>query len=133
MRPLSCSRSGRPSHGCGGCASGSAGGTGSGPRDRFFQYQTRLRRFHARHADGIFSAATTGKRILLADFDLTGGTIGFYLKLSHNYSLVDALQHAEHLDMALWNSLTVNHGGVDILPSPAAPYAEPLDPGPCGC
>ena len=33
----------------------------------------------------------TGKRILLADFDLTGGTIGFYLKLSHNYSLVDAL------------------------------------------
>ena len=69
----------------------------------------------------------TGKRILLADFDLTGGTIGFYLKLSHNYSLVDALQHAEHLDLALWNSLTVNYGGVDILPAPAAPYAEPLD------
>jgi pilus assembly protein CpaE len=69
----------------------------------------------------------TGKRILLADFDLTGGTIGFYLKLSHNYSLVDALQHAEHMDMALWNSLTVNYGGVDILPAPAAPYAEKLD------
>ena len=69
----------------------------------------------------------TGKRILLADFDLTGGTIGFYLKLSHNYSLVDALQHAEHLDLALWNSLTVNYGGVDILPAPAAPYADPLD------
>src|SRR3984957_10515956 len=43
----------------------------------------------------------TGKRILLADFDLTGGTIGFYLKLSHNYSLVDALQHSEHMDLAL--------------------------------
>jgi pilus assembly protein CpaE len=69
----------------------------------------------------------TGKRILLADFDLTGGTIGFYLKLSHNYSLVDALQHAEHLDIALWNSLTVNYGGVDILPAPAAPYADALD------
>jgi pilus assembly protein CpaE len=69
----------------------------------------------------------TGKRILLADFDLTGGTIGFYLKLSHNYSLVDALQHADHMDLALWNSLTVNYGGVDILPAPAAPYAEPLD------
>src|SRR5580704_12272568 len=63
----------------------------------------------------------TGKRILLADFDLTGGTIGFYLKLSHNYSLVDALQHSEHMDLALWNSLTVNYGGVDILPAPAAP------------
>jgi pilus assembly protein CpaE len=69
----------------------------------------------------------TGKRILLADFDLTGGTIGFYLKLSHNYSLVDALQHSEHMDVALWNSLTVNYGGVDILPAPAVPYAEPLD------
>ncbi len=70
----------------------------------------------------------TQKRILLADFDLTGGTIGFYLKLSQNYSLVDALQHAEHLDLALWNSLTVNYGGIDILPAPAAPYAEPIDP-----
>ena len=70
----------------------------------------------------------TGQRVLLADGDLTGGTIGFYLKLSHNYSLVDALQHAEHLDPALWNSLTVNYGGVDILPAPAAPYAEQIDP-----
>jgi pilus assembly protein CpaE len=69
----------------------------------------------------------TGKRILLADFDLTGGTIGFYLKLSHNYSLVDALQHSDHMDPALWSSLTVNYGGVDILPAPAVPYAEGLD------
>lgn len=69
----------------------------------------------------------TGKKVLLADFDLTGGTIGFYLKLSHNYSLVDALQHAEHLDLALWNSLTVNYGGLDILPAPAAPYDEGID------
>jgi pilus assembly protein CpaE len=71
----------------------------------------------------------TGKRVLLADCDLTGGTIGFYLKLSHGYSLVDALQHAEHLDPALWSSLTVNYGGVDILPAPAVPYADPLDGG----
>ena len=69
----------------------------------------------------------TGKKILLADFDLTGGTIGFYLKLSHNYSLVDALQHVDHMDPARWSSLTVNYGGVDILPAPATPYAEPLD------
>jgi pilus assembly protein CpaE len=69
----------------------------------------------------------TGKRILLADLDLTGGTIGFYLKLTQDYSLVDALQHVEHLDLALWNSLTVNYGGIDILPAPAAPYADPID------
>lgn len=69
----------------------------------------------------------TGKRVLLADFDLTGGTIGFYLKLGHSYSLVDALQHAEHLDAALWTSLVQNSGGVDILSAPAAPYSEPID------
>jgi pilus assembly protein CpaE len=71
---------------------------------------------------------TSGQRVLLVDCDLTGGTIGFYLKLTHNYSLVDALQHAEHLDANLWSSLTVNYGGVDILPAPAAPFAEPIDP-----
>jgi len=63
--------------------------------------------------------------------DLTGGTIGFYLKLTHNYSLLDALQHVEHLDAALWNSLVVNHGGVDILPAPALPYADPVDGSRC--
>src|SRR6202046_5236158 len=31
------------------------------------------------------------------------------------------------MDLALWNSLTVNYGGVDILPAPAAPSADPLD------
>ena len=43
--------------------------------------------------------------------------------------MVDALQHAEHLDPTLWSSLAVSHGGLDILPSPAAPYAEPIDGG----
>jgi pilus assembly protein CpaE len=70
----------------------------------------------------------TGQKVLLADCDLTGGTIGFYLKLTHSYSLVDALQHVERLDHLLWNSLTVNHFGVDIVPAPAMPYAESLDP-----
>lgn len=71
----------------------------------------------------------TGKRVLLADFDLMGGTIGFYLKVSHAYSLVDALQHAEHLDPSLWSSLAVHCGGVDILPAPGAPYADPVEGG----
>ncbi len=70
----------------------------------------------------------TGKRILLADFDLAGGTIGFYLKLNHQYSVVDALQHAEKMDVTLWSSMAVAHASVDILPSPAAPYADPVDP-----
>jgi pilus assembly protein CpaE len=69
----------------------------------------------------------TGKRVLLVDCDLTGGTIGFYLKLSHQHSLLDVLSQAESLNPASWNSLTVNYGGVDILPAPAAPYADAVD------
>ena len=69
----------------------------------------------------------TGKRVLLADFDLMGGTIGFYLKVNHAYSLVDALQHAEHLDPSLWSSLAVHCGGVDILPAPGIPYADQVE------
>ncbi len=69
----------------------------------------------------------TGKKVLLVDCDLMGGTIGFYLKLSHSYSLLEALQHADHLDPALWISLTVSCGGVDILPAPAVPYTETIE------
>jgi pilus assembly protein CpaE len=69
----------------------------------------------------------TGKRVLLADFDLMGGTIGFYLKLEHSYSLVEALQHADHLDAALWNSLVVNSGGVDVLAAPLLPHVDPVE------
>jgi pilus assembly protein CpaE len=69
----------------------------------------------------------TGKRVLLADCDLTGGTIGFYLKIHHGSSLVDALQDVDRLDDALWESLVVHHAGVDILPAPAMPYANELD------
>ncbi len=34
----------------------------------------------------------TGKRVLLLDLDLQGGTIGFTLKLNHQYSMLDVLQ-----------------------------------------
>jgi pilus assembly protein CpaE len=69
----------------------------------------------------------TGKKVLLADLDLMGGTIGFYLKLSHTYSLLEALQHAEHLDASLWSSLVLNCGGVDILSAPTTPYADTIE------
>lgn len=70
----------------------------------------------------------TGKRVLLADCDLAGGTIAFYLKLTHAYSIADALQHADRLETALWRSLTVACQGVDILPAPAIPCGDPVDP-----
>lgn len=69
-----------------------------------------------------------GKRVLLADCDLTGGTVGFYLKLTHEYSLTDAIEQAGLLDEARWNSLVARRAGVDILPAPPMPCAEDPDP-----
>ena len=71
----------------------------------------------------------TGKRVLLADLDLEGGTIAFYLKLQPSYSVVDALQQADRLDAGLWSALTVNSSGVDVLAAPDVPYSDGIDPG----
>lgn len=70
---------------------------------------------------------TTNKRVLLADFDLMGGMIGFYLKLTNTKSLLDAVQFAEKLNEGLWPALVAACDGVDILPAPEAPYAGPVD------
>ena len=71
---------------------------------------------------------TTGKRVLLADFDLMGGTIGFYLKLEQTHSLVDVLNQVDKLDPSQWASMMVNSAGIDVLPAPEMPYQEPVDP-----
>ncbi len=68
-----------------------------------------------------------GQRVLLADFDLTGGSVGFYLKVSHGYSLLDVVDHAQQMDPALWGSLTVHYQGVDVLPAPETPHQEPIE------
>ena len=70
----------------------------------------------------------TGRKVLLADFDLIGGAIGFYLKVRHSYSLPDAMASAEHLDPGVWSTMTVNADGVDILASPEEPSTAPIDP-----
>ncbi|MGH9659037.1 MAG: AAA family ATPase, partial [Bryobacteraceae bacterium] len=60
---------------------------------------------------------TTGKRILLADFDLWGGSMSFFFKLSHWCSLADAIKQFDKRD-ADWSSLVVNAEGIDVLPAP---------------
>ncbi|HEY6393268.1 MAG TPA: P-loop NTPase [Bryobacteraceae bacterium] len=70
---------------------------------------------------------TTGKRVLLADFDLMGGMIGFYLKLTNTKSLLDAIQFAENLNESVWPTFVSACDGVDILPAPEAPYAGLID------
>jgi pilus assembly protein CpaE len=70
---------------------------------------------------------TTSKRVLLADFDLMGGMIGFYLKLTNTKSLLDALHAAEKLGDGAWSSFVAAADGVDILPAPETPYAGLVD------
>ena len=65
----------------------------------------------------------TGRRVLLLDLDLLGGTIGFYLKLSHAYSMLDAIEHANRLNPAVWSSMVAHASGIDILPAPEVPIS----------
>lgn len=71
----------------------------------------------------------SGKKVLLADLDLLGGTIGFYLKLHHAFSLLDALSASDQASPAGWQSQVAHQGGVDVLPSPEEPCPLELDPG----
>lgn len=72
------------------------------------------------------------KKILLADFDLTSGTVSFLLKIKSNYSFLDALSRVDSLDSDLWKGLVANAGGIDVLLSPENPVDtshELPDPG----
>jgi pilus assembly protein CpaE len=69
----------------------------------------------------------TLQRVLLADFDLMGGMIAFYLKLANTKSLLDALQCADQLSDAVWPSFIASSDGVDILAAPDTPYVGPID------
>jgi len=70
---------------------------------------------------------TTSQRVLLADFDLMGGIIGFYLKLTGTKSLVDALEFADEAGNGPWQSLVATTDGVDILPAPETPHTGLVD------
>ena len=70
----------------------------------------------------------SGKRVLLADFDLCRGMINFFLKLNHPGSVLDALKNAAHLTTELWSEFVAESGGVDVLCAPDMPYLEAIDP-----
>ncbi|MGD0014587.1 MAG: hypothetical protein ABSD56_09200 [Bryobacteraceae bacterium] len=62
-------------------------------------------------------AADGANRVLLIDFDLNCGIIGFLLHITAEYSVVDAAEHAAHLDEQLWTKLVTKCGNLDVLPS----------------
>jgi pilus assembly protein CpaE len=55
--------------------------------------------------------------VLLADFDLSCGTLGFLLGMEEGPSIVDAAEHAGQLDEALWPKLVRSRGKLDLLGS----------------
>jgi pilus assembly protein CpaE len=72
----------------------------------------------------------TNLHVLLADFDMDAGMIGFLMKSQSRYSLADALASAHRLDLSLWKALVSNgEHGIEVLTAPAASAVrEPVDP-----
>lgn len=62
-------------------------------------------------------AAVQDAKVLIADFDLNSGLIGFMLKLQSPYSLAHAVESAVNLDENLWRQLVSGAGRLDVLPS----------------
>jgi pilus assembly protein CpaE len=56
-------------------------------------------------------------RVLLVDFDLSSGLVGFMLKLDSKYSVTSAAENAFKLDEALWRQLVSSAGPLDVLPA----------------
>ncbi|HLK47440.1 MAG TPA: hypothetical protein VKT49_04860 [Bryobacteraceae bacterium] len=70
-----------------------------------------------------------GGHVLLADFDLDSGIVGFIMKSRSQYTLVDALSNVERLDASYWKALISNgRPGMEILAAPAGiSIREPSD------
>ncbi len=60
-------------------------------------------------------AACPETKVLLADFDLNCGMVGFLLHLDNSRSIVDAAENAANLDENMWPRLVHSRGNLDIL------------------
>ncbi len=72
--------------------------------------------------------ARSGARVLLADFDLNCGMVGFMLRLQTQFSIVDAVEHALELDPDLWARLVHAEGKLDVLPTGRLNPGHRIDP-----
>lgn len=64
---------------------------------------------------GAAVSRTPGASTLLADFDLSSGTVGFLLKLRNSYSIVNAVENAARMDEDLWPSFIGKVDGLDAI------------------
>jgi len=63
----------------------------------------------------------TSQEILLADFDLDAGIVGFLMKAKTPYSILDAVQNVHRLDLSYWKAL-ISDGqmSLEVIPAPPA-------------
>jgi pilus assembly protein CpaE len=66
----------------------------------------------------------TGKQVLLADFDLANGSIGFVMKSKSSYSVVDAMANIRRMDLNYWKALVST-----VCPELDVLQAPPVAPG----
>ncbi|MEQ1946834.1 MAG: AAA family ATPase [Bryobacteraceae bacterium] len=72
-------------------------------------------------------ARVTSRRVLLADFDLQTGMVGFLTKAKSPYSLADAVNNLQRLDQSYWQGLVSNGiPNLEIITAPASPAAKQL-------
>ncbi len=63
----------------------------------------------------------TSQEILLADFDLDAGIVGFLMKIKTPYTLLDAVENIHRLDLSYWKGLISNgQASLEVIPAPAA-------------
>jgi pilus assembly protein CpaE len=74
----------------------------------------------------------TSQEILLADFDLDSGIVGFLMKATTPYTLLDAVQNIHRLDLSYWKALISNgQANLEVIPAPpAVSLRRAVDPEP---
>jgi len=81
----------------------------------------------ASHVAVEIQRATT-QEVLLADFDMESGLIGFLMKSKSSYTVLDAVRNVHRLDQSYWKALVSNGiPGLEVIAAPTtATLREPL-------
>jgi pilus assembly protein CpaE len=63
----------------------------------------------------------TDMLVLLADFDIDVGVVGFLMKSQNRYSVLDAVANVHRLDLSFWKALVSNGvPGVEVISAPSS-------------
>lgn len=81
------------------------------------------------HVAKALAGLNAGK-VLLADIDLQAGMIGFLLKTNSDYSIAEAVNNLQRLDLSYWRGLVSNGTpNLEVITAPTAPAAKQLPTG----